>query len=542
MTLLIGLQVLGGIGLLLYGLEIMKDSLELCTEGRSTKLLERSAKSTPGSIIAGAVVTTVNQKSTATTVMVVGLVNAGMMTLVQAAAVIMGANIGTTVTAQILAFRAEVLAPCVIGVAVVFWKYVHKKRVQYVAEIFIGCGLMFIGMIFIESAMIPLQSMELAVFQFSTLTQLSPFQYVYVILVGFLLTALVRSSSVITGVMIAMSAQQMLSIEVSIPLILGINMGKCLSAIWSSRGATRTAKRAAVIHLLFNTFGAALVVLFFRNMFQDLIVWLSPESLPRQIANAHTFFNLCTAIVCLPFIQILVNASNKLVPAKKVQEKHEVSNLDVRMLETPGIALAQANSELYQMASLACTMYEDAFKAVDKSSEQLVQCVQQQEYNTLRMQKEIEVYLVKLSKKNLSHNHSESLKLLLGVTGDVERISDTSSIMSKLAYFKMKNNIHLSGEAKAELRELQGQISLLAAGILEAVKNEDAAKANSLISMEIKIKNMEETLREKHVERLNSGLCNPGSGVLFLDMISHMERVAGHLGKIGIFVVENSKF
>lgn len=540
--LILGLQVLGGIGLLLYGLEIMKDSLELCTEGRATKLLERSGKSTLKSIVAGVLVTTVNQKSTATTVMVVGLVNAGMMTLVQATGVIMGANIGTTVTAQLLAFRVEVFAPCIVGVAVLFWKYVNNKQVQYVAEIFIGCGLMFIGMIFIESAMAEMKHIPQIVLFLNNLYNLNVFQYIYIVLVGFLLAAVLRSSSVIAGVMIAMAAQHMLSIEASIPLVLGINMGKCLPAIWSSRGATRTAKRAAVIHLLFNGLGSILVIIFFRDMFQELLVWLSPNDVPRQVANAHTIFNFATSIICLPLIPVFVKASNRLVPVKKVEEKREVSNLDVRMLETPSIALAQVNSEIYQMTLLACGMYEEAFKAVFKGSAQVQQCVEQQEWNVMRMQREIEVYLVKLSKKNLTQDQKESLNLMLGVTGDVERISDTSTILSKLTLFRVKNNIHLSSEAKSELEQLHVSIAELSGGMLEALKRGDAEKANSLLSMEIKITNMEETLRQSHIERLNRGECNPGSGVLFLDMISHMERVAGHLGRVGIFVVENSKY
>ncbi|MEA4988537.1 MAG: Na/Pi cotransporter family protein [Anaerovorax sp.] len=542
MLTIIFFQVLGGAGLLLYGIEIMKDSLELCTEGKTVKLLELSSKSTLNSILAGAVVTMINQKSSATTVMVVGLVNAGMMSLVQATGVIMGANIGTTVTAQILAFRIELLAPCIVGVAAIFWKYVNNKRVQYIAEIFIGCGIMFIGIIFIESAMEPLKMTPQMQPILQRLSHLDLIGYLYVVVFGFLLTALVRSSSVITGIMIAMAAQGMLTIEAGIPLILGLNIGKCLSALISSLGTTRTAKRAAVIHLLFNTFGALLVVLFFRHPMEEAMLYLAPQSIPRQIANAHTFFNLGTTIICAPFVSVLVKASDKLVPLKRKEEKHEVSNLNVRMLETPSIALAQVNNEIYQMASLACNIYDQSFQAVQKTSERIVEWVHQEEENVMRMQKEIEIYLVKLSQKNITDEQHKSLNLLLGVTGDVERISDVSFNISKLALFKKKNSIHLSQNAKEELDDLHNRIMEVANGMVASIKDGDADRANSLLAVEIKIKAMEEVLRENHVKRLNQGFCTPGSGVLYLDLIGHMERVAEHLRKIGIFIIENAKY
>lgn len=542
MLTIIFFQVLGGAGLLLYGIEIMKDSLELCTEGRTVKLLELSSKNTLNSILAGAVVTMINQKSSATTVMVVGLVNAGMMSLVQATGVIMGANIGTTVTAQILAFRIELLAPCIVGVAAIFWKYVSNKRVQYIAEIFIGCGIMFIGIIFIESAMEPLKMTPQMQPILQRLSHLDLIGYLYVVGFGFLLTALVRSSSVITGVMIAMAAQGMLTIEAGIPLILGLNIGKCLSALLSSLGTTRTAKRAAVIHLLFNTFGALLVVLFFRHPMEDAMLYLAPHSIPRQIANAHTFFNLGTTIICAPFVSVLVKASDKLIPLKRKAETHEVSNLNVRMLETPSIALAQVNNEIYQMASLACNIYDQSFQAVQKTSERIVEWVHQEEENVMRMQKEIEIYLVKLSQKNITDEQHKSLNLLLGVTGDVERISDASFNISKLALFKKKNSIHLSQNAKEELDDLHNRIMEVANGMVASIKDGDADRANNLLAVEIKIKAMEEVLRENHVKRLNQGFCTPGSGVLYLDLIGHMERVAEHLRKIGIFIIENAKY
>jgi len=541
-NLLIAFQILGGSGLLLYGIEVMKDSLELVTEGKTLRLLEMSRKSTLKSIFAGMIVTMINQKSTATTVMVVGLVNAGMMSLVQAAGVIMGANIGTTVTAQLLAFRVELLAPCIVGVAVFFWKYTKSKKIEELAGIFVGAGIMFVGMIFIESALLPLLQYPSVQHFIRWSEDLSQGGFILIILVGFLLTAVLRSSSVITGIMIAMSARGLLNLDAGLALILGINIGKCLTAVLAARGATRTGKRAAVIHLLFNTFGAVLVVLFFRGWFEELLFFLSPVNVGRQIANAHTLFNLGTAVICLPLVGRLVGLSGKIVPARKQEVKADTSSLDVRMLETPGLALAQTNNEIAVMAELSLELFDCSCKAVLTGAEKYVTRVEEEESNVIRMQKEIEVYLVKLSRRNISEAQHRSLNLMLGVTGDVERISDAAFTISKLATFKKKNGIHLSEDAKKELTDLQELIMNVAEGLIPTIRNGDAQKANRLLSAEIKLGNMEETLRESHVERLNQGVCNPGSGVLFLDMVGHMERVVDYMRRICFYVIDNDKY
>lgn len=539
---LIAFQILGGAGLLLYGIEVMKDSLELFTENKTQRLLEASAKSTVKSIFAGIIVTIINQKSTATTVMVVGLVNAGMMSLLQAAGVIMGANIGTTVTAQLLAFRIELLAPCIVGIAVFFWRYGKSKKLEQFAGIFVGAGIMFIGMIFIESALLPLKTYPVVQHFVLWSNHLSTGGFLLMLAAGFLLTGILHSSSIIAGIMIAMAAQGLLSLDAGLALILGINIGKCLTAMLAARGATRTGKRAAVIHLLFNTFGAILVVLFFRGWFEELLFFLSPVNTARQIANAHTLFNLGTTIICLPLLGKLVGLSGKLVPVKKQEATTETPALDIRMLETPGLALAQVNSEISAMADLACDLYDCSYKAVRTGAEKYITRVQEEENNVMRMQKDIEVYLVKLAQRNISDPQHESLNLMLGVTGDVERISDAAYTISKLANFKKKNAIHLSDEAKVELDGLHEQIMTIAAELIPAVRNGDVQTANRLLSAEIKVGAMEETLREAHVKRLNHGTCCPGSGVLFLDLIGHMERVVDYMRKICFYIIDNDKY
>lgn len=534
-------QILGGAGLLLYGIEIMKDSLEWISEDGGHRLLEASGKNTFMSIMAGIVVTAINQKSSATTIMVVSLVNAGMMSLVHAAGVIMGANIGTTITAQLLAFRLEFLAPCIVGVAAIFWKYSKTKRVGYTAEIFIGFGIMFIGMIFMESGFAPLAGTKEIEKFLELYSEPDLAEYLMFITIGFLVTALVRSSNVLTGLMIAMSAQGLLPLEIAIPLIMGLNVGKCLTAIWYSRGASRTAKRAAVIHLLFNSFGTILVVLFFQNLMVDLMVFLSPEDLPRQVANAHTIFNLGTTIICIPIIKFFVIASDKLVPAKKRVEQDN-SNLDVRILEMPGLALAQTYDEIITLAEMSFESYKTGFRCFEKEDERALEQIQERENIILRTQKEIEIYLVKLAKKTITEEQLEMLHLMLGVTGDIERVSDLSIEIAQLAIIKRSDSIHFSREAIQGIFDFNGKILEIIEDITIAMREHDIVKANNILSAEINLKNMESELRKKHIERLTKGICNPGSGALFVDLINSMEHAAQHIRKIANFVIEISKY
>lgn len=533
-------QILGGAGLLLYGIEIMKDSLEWVSQGRGQRLLEASGKNTFMSILAGITVTAINQKSSATNIMVVGMVNAGMISLVQAAGMIMGANIGTTITAQLLAFRLEYLAPCIVGVAAVFWKYSRNKRMEYTAEIFIGFGIMFIGMIFMELGFQPFGSVPAAGKILALYGDPAPAEYLALILIGFLAAVLARSSSLLTGIMIAMSAQGILPLKMAIPLILGINGGKCLIALRATRGATRTAKRASVINLLYNLIGMAIVAAFLRDLLPDAMEILAPGDLPRQIANVHTLYNLGAAVICAPFIRFLVLASDRLVPYNKKEEHKSV--LDVRMLETPGLALAQTYLEIINLAKLSFKCYENSFRCIVTEDERLRDHIRETEDVILRSQKEIEVYLVKLAQKNITKDQHEMLNLMLGVSGDIERIADLSINIGDLAIYKKENSIPFSQDAMGEMSAYHEKIHDIINDVAEAMEKKDAVLANNIVSAEIKIKNMEAKLREKHIERLAKGNCNPGSGVMFMDLVNSMEHVAEHIKKIGYFVIEVSKY
>ena len=536
-------MIIGGIGLLIYGIELMKDALEKTTSGRTQKLLEKSPKNTYIGILYGAFATMINQKSSATTIMVVGFVNAGMMTLAQAAGIIMGANIGTTVTAQFLAFNLDMVAPLIVGASAIVWRYTSNKKLEYISEIFLGFGLMFIGMLLMKNGMAQIADTAKLSLYFTNFENLNIFTYLLILLVGFVVTSLFRSSSVVTGILIAMAASGILNIYVAMPLVLGLNIGKCASAIISSIGANRTAKRAAAMNLIFNTMGALIVVLFFKDLMPTLLTHLAPNDAGRQIAYAHSMFNIGNTILFLPFVNLLVKASDKVIPSRRQDSKESSQmSLDVRLLETPGIAIAQAYSELIEMTKVAVNNYDTSFSALLEGDEKIANRVFHDEETVNIMQKEYEVYLVKLSQKNISKDQHEKLNLMLGISGDVERISDLAENIAELAINKREHGLSISDEAVGELKDLHAKVLRSAEEMLIALKTYDTDLAESILKREININHIEQELREKHIERLNLGVCAPGSGILFVDVISNIERVADHIKKIGYFIIAVSKY
>lgn len=532
-------QILGGAGLLLYGIEVMKDSLELTTQGVGQKLLTAAAKNRFMAILAGFGVTAINQKSSATTIMVIGLVNAGMLSLAQATGVIMGANIGTTITAQLLAFRLEYFAPAIVGVAAIIWRMAKTKRMEYFAGIFLGFGMMFIGMFFMEMGIKTLigyeEARQLLIADYSQ----NAHHFLIALAVGFIVTAIVHSSSLMTGVLIAFAAQGMLVPGTLLPLLLGINLGKSMPALSFGRGLTRSARRAAVIHMLFNLTGVIVIGLFLRQPFLNLAEVIAPDNLPRQIAHLHTLFNAGTALLLIPFIGLLAKVSDIIVPAAGEVEERK-SALDVRMLATPGLALAQTYNEISRLTKLAAEAFRLSFKSVQAADQR--DEIWEIEENLLKKQKEIEIYLVKLAQNKLSANQRKNLNLMLGVSSDIERIADLSIDIADLARYSKEHTIHYTEAAISDMTEFYDCIKRTFDGVIKAMETKDIDGVNEILSSETSIRTMEAELRERHIARLSQGSCHPGSGVMYIDLINNMAHVADHIKKIGYFVIEVSKY
>lgn len=488
----------------------------------------------------GAMVTLVIQSSSATTVMVVGFVNAGIMSLIQATGVIMGANIGTTITAQMVSLDISEIAPAVIGIAVAVWIFSKNKKVINAAEIFIGFGILFLGMDLMKDSLKPLRELEsfhnlLLAFDAGSLKA-----YLAAIFVGFAFTAIIQSSSATTGILVAMAFEGLITLDIALPIIFGTNIGTCVTAMLSSVGASRTAKRAATIHMLFNVIGTTIFIILFRNITLHLAVALSPDNVARQLANAHTFFNIVNTLLLLPFAHQLVNLSTKIIPMHENEKDEYVTYLDERMLGTPAIALGQMTKEIVGMAEMALDNYDLSIKSVTEKNQKSIDKVMQMEEVINVKQRSIEEYLVKLTNESLSSSEHSKVNMMLGIISDIERIGDHAENIAELGEYRIDNNLPFSDQAIEEIMMMHKKVIKSCEQAIEALKTNDIEIARKIISRENKIDAIESELRTSHIDRLNKGQCSTGAGIIFLDAISNMERIADHAEKMAYYVMDTA--
>lgn len=541
MNILFGL--LGGLGLFLYGMTIMGDGLQKSAGDKMKKIIEVLTNNRIMAVIVGALVTVIIQSSSATTVMVVGFVNAGIMTLTQATGVIMGANIGTTVTAQIASLNLSALAPIVVGLGVGVWLFSNNRRTKNVAEVFIGFGILFIGMDFMKDAVKPLREYAGFTEMLLSFGEGTFMDATMAIFTGFFITAVVQSSSATTGILIALASEGLLPIEASLPIIFGTNIGTCVTAMLSSIGANRTAKRAAFIHFIFNVVGTVLFMIFFKNITIHFVKEISPDNAARQLANAHTFFNIINTLLLLPFATLLVRFANNLIPVKEFEktEKRGIQYLDDRMLETPSIAIIQVIKETLNMANLALKSYETAMNAFFEKSEKLAHEAFEIEKVINSMERDIAEYLVKLSNTSLAARQHEVVDGLFSTINDIERVGDHADNIAELAIYRVENKLVFSEQAIEELKVMHERVIKSYDQAILALKTGDINIARKVVEREGEIDHMEKNLRASHIARLNQQLCSSSAGVIFLDIISNLERIGDHAAKIAFAVIDTTE-
>ncbi len=535
--------LLGGLGLFLYGMTIMGDGLEKAAGDKMKRIIEVLTNNRIIAVVVGALVTMIIQSSSATTVMVVGFVNAGIMTLTQATGIIMGANIGTTVTAQIASLDLNKIAPLVVGLAVGVWMFSENKRTKNIAEIFIGFGILFIGMDYMKQAVKPLKEFEgfkTMMLSFGKGTFVDSF---LAVLTGFVVTAIVQSSSAATGILIALASEGFLPIEASLPIIFGTNIGTCVTALLSSIGANRTAKRAAFIHFMFNIIGTLVFMIFFRGLTIHLVTTISPDSAARQLANAHTFFNIANTLLLLPFAPLLVKLANTIIPVKdyEIEEVTGIKHLDDRILETPSIAIVQVVKETLNMGQLALENYKKSIDAFIEKNEKYVHDVFKKEKVINQMEHEIAAYLVKLSNTALSAEQHDVVNGLFSTINDIERVGDHSDNLAELSLYTIEHDLCFSDTGMAELDEIHSKVVEAYEQSLVALKTGDLRAANKVIQIEGEVDALEKSLRANHIQRLNKQQCSPESGVIFLDMLSNLERIADHASNIAMAVIDRNQ-
>ena len=364
------IELLGGLGLFLYGMKIMGEGLENSAGDKLKGILEKVTKNRFIGVIVGAIVTAVVQSSSATTVMVVGFVNAGLMNLIQAAGVIMGANIGTTITAQLVAFNLTDYAPLFIAIGALIVIVAKAKKRKELGNIILGFGLLFMGMAAMSSSMKPLADSPV----FKQLVLSIGDNTLIGIVVGLGMTAVLQSSSATTGILISLATAGAINIEAALPILFGCNIGTCVTALLACIGTTITAKKAAIIHLLFNVIGT-LIFIPFIGLIGELVQYLSPGEIPRQVANAHTVFNIVATAVIFPFMGLIIKFVNKIIKGEDEIENIGPKFIDDKILETPVIAAGQVVKETIRMANKARKNLELSKKAFDTKDEKLVKKV-----------------------------------------------------------------------------------------------------------------------------------------------------------------------
>ena len=519
--------LIGGLGMFLYGMKIMGDSLENVAGEKLKSILEKLTSNKYIGVIIGALVTAVIQSSSATTVMVVSFVNAGLLNLVQAAGVIMGANIGTTITAQMVTLDIDAIAPLFIGIGAIALLVAKKKRNRDIASIAIGFGILFMGMDLMGTSMDPIKEAE----WFSNFVLVVSEHSLLGILAGLGMTAIVQSSSATTGILVALAMTGAIDMRLAFPVILGCNMGTCVTALISSISANKTGKKAALIHLLFNSLGAIMFIPFIAP-FIELIEYLSPGDVTRQIANAHTIFNITVTIILLPLSGVLVNIVEKILPGNDEIEKEGAIYLDKRLFETPIVASSQVLKETLRMAEKAKENVKLAMQALMDNSIELCEKAYENEKIINILEKEITDYLVELSQLDLPEEDIKLFSSTYHVINDIERIGDHANNIADLAVEKINNHINLGEEAESEIKLMYDKTIEVIEAAIESYGNKNVSSIN-VEKIEDEIDKLEKQLREYNIKRLKERTCSANSSVIFLDLISNLERIGDHANNIG---------
>lgn len=512
--------LLGGLGLFLYGMHMMADGLESAAGNKLKFILEKVTENPFSAVLVGAVVTALIQSSSATTVMVVGFVNSGILNLIQATGIIMGANIGTTVTAFLVSINVDAIVPLLLFSGTVLVLVSKAKKRRDVAMILLGLGIILLGMETMGTAMAPLKHSD----DFRNLIASIGDRWYIGLALGLGITLLVQSSSATTGILIALTETGQITIEIAWPIILGANIGTCITALLSSITANKTAKRASIIHLLFNLIGAA-VFMPFGPLLISLVKFISPASVTLEISFIHLIFNTLNTLLLMPFAGVLIRLS-ALIVGPDAAKPAEI--LDKRLLQTPSIAEGQVILETVKMAELAKKNFELAMDAFLNTDLARMDEIYANEKRINELTELITRFMVELSGSDIDINEFARIGDTYHVINDIERIGDHAENIIELAEEKHRREVTLSEEAQAEIREIYKWTLNAINTAIESYRSNDKNKARSIVQIERTIDALRYQYRETHIQRLNEGVCSPLASILFLDLLSNIERVGDH--------------
>jgi len=534
MNLSIILSMAGGLGLFLYGMRIMSDSIEKVAGAKLRGILERLTTNRFTAILVGVFFTAVIQSSSACTVMVVSFVNSGLMTLTQAAGVIFGANIGTTVTALLVSFKLEKAAPVILLVGVLIIMFVKKQKVSRWGEVIIGFGVLFMGLSTMSGAMTGMKDSPAVLHMFASLQ--SPF---LAVLLGTVLTAVIQSSSVTVSIMVLLANQGLMSMDIGMFIILGCNIGACTSALLASLSGKKDAKRAAAIHLVFNVIGTIIVYIIFMLAVNQIVGGLSvlAHGDPgRMVAYAHILIKVFQVIIMMPFIRQIVKLTYLLVPGddKKIgyRDSYQLKYIGEKVVLNPATAVVEVIKELDRMGSLADENLNRAMNALITLDREEIDEVYEVEKNIDFLSHAITNYLVKINQTTLPIEDLKSIGALFHVVNDIERIGDHAENIVDAAVQREKTGVAFSKAAQRELGEMIDMVNTLLRFSFEMFVKSTEEHVEDIRNLEEAIDEKEKELQQRHIERLSNNECTPEAGAMFSDIVSGLERVADHATNI----------
>lgn len=541
-------NLLGGLGLFIYGMRQMGDGLQKTAGKKLRQLLEMLTTNRIAGVLVGTGVTAIIQSSSATTVMVVGFVNAGLMTLKQSIGVIMGANIGTTITAQLIAFKLTHYSFHAIAIGAALYLFGKKRKTKYLGQVFLGFGILFLGLSTMKDTMRPLRDSQMfahAMDKFGS----SP---ILGVILGTAMTVMVQSSSASIGILISLLSINAITYQMAVPILLGDNIGTTITALLSSIGTNSTAKRSAMGHMIFNVLGTFTFIIalylipdlpaMLKSFFIGLSNYFGQDiSAGRMLANTHSAFNILNTLLWLPFVGVIVQVVTSLIPEKEVELAKGTKYIDERMIETPGVALDQTKKELVRMGKLSQKSVIKAQKSFLQEDEDLVADLKEIEEVINDLECTIVAYLTDISNRSLSEDDISRLNGYLNIVDAIESVGDNAENIAELAEYKIEHNLEFSEQAIEEVEYMFEKANEVVELSVEVLEELDTKKANKILELEGKIDTLESDYRQAHLERLNDGDCLPVSGVVFLDVLENVEHVGDQVTNLAYSVLENLK-
>lgn len=535
------LALAGGLGLFLFGMKLMSEGIEKAAGDKLRRILEMFTSNRFLGMLVGIVFTGIVQSSSACTVMVVSFVNSGLMNLYQAAGVIFGANIGTTVTSQLVSFNLSEVAPVFLLGGVLAVMFSKKQNVKKIGEIVLGFGVLFMGLTGMSDAMSGLRESPEVVEILASLDN-----HFLAVLVGFVLTAIIQSSSVTVSIVLLMANQGLLALPITMFIILGCNIGSCVSALLASLAGKKDAKRAAMIHFLFNIIGSAIVFIILQvagSAVVSMISNLSGANAGRFVANAHTMIKVFQVIILFPFSHWIVKLTYLFIPGEDVKVGYRASfqlkYIGEKVVFNPATAVVEVIKELDRMASLASENLNRAMNALITLDEDDIEEVHHVEENINFLNKAITNYMVKINQTTLPIEDLKSIGALFHVANDIERIGDHAQNVADAARQRKESGVKFSREAQREMGDMLEMVNRIIQYSIDMFAKGNEEHIQDIMELENAVDERERELQKAHVDRLTRNECSPEAGMIFSDVISGLERIADHATNIAFSIMDS---